>query len=278
MRHGLITDYDPSPGVAITALSYDYPAGFDIVEHAHGSDQLIFATTGVMEVMVARRMWLVPPQFAIWVPAHTMHRIRISAPVSMRTLYVRTSLASRQHESCAVLFVSPLLRELILEVVRLGSLHSGGVEHRPLRQLLLERIRTASLVQTTISLPSDPRALSVAVAAMEGNGRELSFRELCAAANASVRTVQRAFQRDVGLSFENWRRQARLIKAIELLASGQSVKEAGYAVGYRGTSSFVQMFRESIGTTPARWLRELGETAGETSGRDGPNRPRSITS
>lgn len=272
MRHGLITDYDPLTGVAINALSYDYPAGSNIVEHAHGSDQLIFATSGVMEVMVARRLWLVPPQFAIWVPAHTMHRIRISAPVSMRTLYLRTSLASRQHESCAVLFVSPLLRELILEAVRLGSLHSGDGEHRPLRQLLLERIRTASLVHTTIALPSDPRALSVAVAAMAANGRELSFRELCAAANASVRTVQRAFQRDVGLSFENWRRQARLIKAIELLASGQSVKEAGYAVGYRGTSAFVQMFRESIGTSPARWLRELGEIGGETSARNAPHR------
>jgi len=43
---------------------------------------------------------------------------------------------------------------------------------------------------------------------------------LCSEAGVSVRTIERAFRKDVGTSFESWRRQARLTKAVELLVSG----------------------------------------------------------
>jgi DNA-binding IclR family transcriptional regulator len=41
---------------------------------------------------------------------------------SMRTLYLRTGLAARLDPRCAVLHVTPLLRELIIETVNIGQL------------------------------------------------------------------------------------------------------------------------------------------------------------
>src|SRR5256884_9183439 len=40
MRHGTLRDYDPGVGVSIATLAYEYPAGYEIPEHAHGSNQL----------------------------------------------------------------------------------------------------------------------------------------------------------------------------------------------------------------------------------------------
>ena len=45
--------------------------------------------------------------------------------------------------------------------------------------------------------------------------------------------MERIFQREVGMSFETWRRQARLMKAVELLVSGCAVKEVAFEVGYK---------------------------------------------
>jgi len=101
MRHtGLLREYDPTPGVSISTLAYEYPVGFNVVEHAHGSDQLIYAPRGVMEVAAGRSLWLIPPQFAVWIPAYTPHKIRMPGAVSMRTLYLRRGLASRLPRTC----------------------------------------------------------------------------------------------------------------------------------------------------------------------------------
>ena len=123
-QRGLILDYDPTPGVSISTLAYEYPVGFNVVEHAHGSDQLIYAPRGVMEVAADRSLWLIPPQFAVWIPAHTSHKIRMPGAVSMRTLYLRRGLASRLPRTCSVLHVKTLLRELIIEAARIGKLHT----------------------------------------------------------------------------------------------------------------------------------------------------------
>jgi hypothetical protein len=82
----LLREYDPRRGVSVATLAYDYPAGFLVPEHAHGSDQLIYATRGV---------WIIPPHFALWIPAERFHRIRMPVAVSMRTLYLRPGLAAR---------------------------------------------------------------------------------------------------------------------------------------------------------------------------------------
>ena len=75
MRHSL----EPGRGVTVSSLAYEYPAGCLVPVHAHLSDQLIYATRGVMEVMVRQSYWLIPPQFALWIPSNTCHRIRSRA-------------------------------------------------------------------------------------------------------------------------------------------------------------------------------------------------------
>jgi hypothetical protein len=76
LRQGFITEYDPGRGVSISTLAYEYPRGFQVPEHAHGSDQLVYAIRGVMEVSAGPSMWLIPPHFGMWIPARTFHSIK----------------------------------------------------------------------------------------------------------------------------------------------------------------------------------------------------------
>src|SRR5437762_1962864 len=93
MRQAAKSPYDPGPGISIASLAYEYPPAWQVPVHAHGSDQLIYATAGVMEIAAAQSLWLTPPQFAVWIPAHVNHSIRMPGAVSMRTLYLRPGLA-----------------------------------------------------------------------------------------------------------------------------------------------------------------------------------------
>ncbi len=252
-RFGLVTEYDPQPGVSISTLAYEYPPGFKVPEHSHGSDQLIYAIRGVMEVASGPGLWLIPPLFAIWIPANTTHNIRMPGAVSMRTLYLRPGLASRLPSACMVLRVTALLRELIVEAVRLGQLRRRNLLHCALRDLIVSHLQEATAVPSFVTLPKDPRALLVAQTVMANPRCCGTFQVMCEHAGASTRTIERIFRREVGLNFESWRRQFRLMKAIELLAVGCSVKEVAFEIGYRRPSAFVEVFRRTLGATPKAW-------------------------
>lgn len=255
---GIVTHFDPRRGVSIATLAYEYPSGYRILEHAHGSDQLIYAIRGVMEVTAGQGVWLIPPHFAIWIPARTLHRLYMpGAAVSMRTLYVRPGQVSAFEGGCTVLHVTPLLRELIVEAVRIGRLRARAPIERALRDLLISRLETATPVPTFVTMPQEPRAHAVAGAVLRDPAQAKSLAELCADAGVSVRTIERLFRREVGTDFESWRRQVRLMKAVELLVAGHSVKEVAFRIGYRQSSAFVEMFRRTLGSTPKAWVSAL---------------------
>ena len=91
----VLTEYDPKRGVSVATLAYEYPSSYQVPEHAHGSDQLIYAIRGLMEVSSDESVWLIPPHFALWIPAQTCHRIHMPGPVSMRTLYLKAGWNAR---------------------------------------------------------------------------------------------------------------------------------------------------------------------------------------
>jgi AraC-like DNA-binding protein len=47
------------------------------------------------------------------------------------------------------------------------------------------------------------------------------------------------------------------MKAVELLVSGDRVKEVAFSVGYQHPSAFVALFRATFGTTPKAWISAL---------------------
>jgi mannose-6-phosphate isomerase-like protein (cupin superfamily) len=102
----ILRDFDPKRGVSVATLAYEYGAGHQVPEHAHGADQLIYAIRGVMEVFSGANMWLIPPGFALWISAQTRHRIHMPGAVSMRTLYLRPGLARTRRRGGAVLHVT----------------------------------------------------------------------------------------------------------------------------------------------------------------------------
>ncbi len=55
------------------------------------------------------------------------------------------------------------------------------------------------------------------------------------------------------MTFGQWRKQARLMRALPLLAAGESVTRVALDVGYDSTSAFISMFKSALGTTPGRY-------------------------
>jgi len=210
-----------------------------------------------MEVTAGQSVWVIPPEFGLWMPARTSHRIRMDGVVRMRTLYFRPGIVSRKSAHGAVLYVAPLMRELIIEAVRLGRLRIQNPYECALRDMLAHHLEQARPAPTFVTMPIDPRARKVAQAILGVPAASPTLAEVCADAGVSIRTVQRIFRSEVGLDLDSWRRQARLTKAMQLLVAGRSVKEVAFAVGYAQPSAFVQAFRRLFDATPKAWAASL---------------------
>lgn len=252
----LVRENDPPRGVSVSTHRRDYPAGFQVELHAHASDQLVYASRGIMEVTSGKNIWVVPPFFSLWIPARMPHKIRMSSQVSMRTLYLRQGIAGLKPEF-RVLHVGALMRELIFATMRAGRLRYNNRTEFAIRELLVAELKRASPLPTCVQLPQDSRALEVARRVFAEPAARSSLGDLCQSAGVSVRTLQRIFQREVGLDFETWRRQVRLMRAVELLVEGRSVKETAFMVGYQQPGAFLALFKATFAMTPKAWIADL---------------------
>ncbi len=242
--------------IAVRSLGLGLPDGTDTGNHAHPWGQLVYATRGVVTVHAASRAWVVPAYRAVWVPAALEHSVASTGRVALQTLYFAPALTKTMTASCHVILVSPLLRELILEVRRHGMLrHTDPAELR-LAHVVVDQLRATPQVPLDLAMPRDRRALRVAQAVRADLERTRPLAELARGSGASTRTIERLFIRETGFTFSRWRQRARAFEAMRLLADGRSVTEAGLLVGYDSTSAFIAMFRRITGATPLRWLRE----------------------
>ena len=254
-RQDAIFDQSGDHHFQITTLSSDYPAGHEIRSHFHDRDQLVYASRGVMTVRTAHGTWVVPTRRAVWIPAMVPHAIAMSGTVAMRTLYLKPRIARTLPRGCCVVHVSALLKELILHACTLGALDQAISWQGHLIHVIVNQLGAIRVVPLQLPNPSDPRALRVARAVMEDPSDRRPLTVLCRAAGTSKRTVERLFQKDIGMTFSKWQQQLRLMQAMRLLAEGAKVTHAALESGYSTPSAFISMFRKTLGTTPTLYFR-----------------------
>lgn len=234
----------------VAALTESLTQGVVIPPHSHERAQLIFAVQGTMTVQACGSLWILPPSHALWVPAGVVHQIRMNGPVEMRTLYIQPEHAQRIRHECHVLYVSPLLRELIVRAIALPPLYDvRGMEGR-LMTLILDEIALLPAQPLGLRMPSDPRLLRLCEKVLGEISKPDSIARLGASVGLSERSVMRLFLRQTGLSFRRWHNQARLLKAFELFDQGQSLTRVALDLGYSSPSAFSKMFRRTMGKPP----------------------------
>src|ERR1700728_570765 len=71
----------------VVAMAKAFAAGTDSGWHYHSRCQLIAAIGGLMLVRTERGAWVVPPGYALWLPANVRHNVTMCGDVDMRTIY-----------------------------------------------------------------------------------------------------------------------------------------------------------------------------------------------
>ena len=253
MRQGKPTQGDAYQNVPrpVGAMARDLPPAYEIDWHNHPRFQLIFAARGVMSVDTPDATWLVPPQRAVWMPPKTPHRVRTSSAVQMRTLYIQPTAVKRMPQKCEVLEVTPLLRELILRATELPIEYDERGPAGRLIRLLLDELASLARLPYNLPMPKNAPLAAICARLLEAPNDAATLEELAERHSTTARTLARHFRRQTGMSFAEWRRRARLLRALGWIAEGRPILAVALDLGYDSPSAFSAMFRRELGAPPS---------------------------
>jgi AraC-like DNA-binding protein/quercetin dioxygenase-like cupin family protein len=253
-------EFSPNRKHPIRVRSRPVPAGMRVRWHTHPWAQLACTSRGVLRIAASGSTWMVPPSRAIWVPPGVTHELVVVDDAYLRTLYIDASVVPTGLDACRVVEVSPLLREV---VVALDDTSISRERENLLGTLALDEITRSEPLPLAVPMPADKRLLALCEAVLAAPTSAASLEYWAEGAGASTRTIARLFQRELGVSFSQWRQQAVLAHAIPLLSQGKPLAQVARALGYQSQSAFSAMFRRAFGESPrAFFVRDVDAQPG----------------
>ena len=241
----------PTPERPVRMVARNLEASELLAAHKHAWGQMTYAFDGVVRVTVGNSTWIVPPMRAIWIPPDHVHEIETLERVRLRAVYIHADAAPLGSDQCEVLDVSPLLRELI---VALAQIEAGEPREAMLAALIIDEIARSATLPICVALPNDKRLKTLCEMLIADPASTFTLDDWAHRAGASARTLARLFERELGMSFSQWRQQVRLAHAAPLIASGMPLSRVSSELGYASQSAFSAMFKKTFGQSPSSFF------------------------
>jgi AraC-like DNA-binding protein len=232
-----------------------------LTTHTFPHHYLLYALDGLMRLEAGGRCWTLPPARAAWIAANEPINVRIDRKISSCSILFSTDAYAGPSHPLRVFDMTPLLREIMLELRPFGPDRTDVPPHArqmfDLAATLAEQLSAnpSRAWMPTVRSEILRRALDIT---KENLDTAQSFEEVAAAAGATPRTLARRFADELGMTWRQTQRRLRMVYAVEVLSEDRaSITEVAFATGYNSLSAFNAAFREFMGQTPSDYRRSM---------------------
>ncbi|KAF1023758.1 MAG: HTH-type transcriptional regulator NimR [Pseudomonas sp.] len=151
--------------------------------------------------------------------------------------------------------ISSLLSELIKVSVAMPGPHVPDSREGRVMRLILDELSLLPSLPLYLAQPVDPRLKTICSALQDDPGDASTLGHWSARLGLDEKTIQRLFHKDTGMTFGQWRQQARLLLALERIAVGEKIIDVAGRLGYDSPSAFSSMFKKQFGITPSQFFK-----------------------
>lgn len=237
----------------VVAASVDGPVECVWSRH-HRMAELLYVERGTVNFETEGEIWIVPPQCAMWTPAGKPYRMFGSGEANCNVLFIdRTVTIDGLPNRPCTISISPLLRELLFRVTHVSELYDPGGADGRLVAVLIDELVAAPVEEFRLPMPEDMRLKKLTEMIVNHPDDRATLQEWASRIAISERSLSRLLNKEVGMSFGQWRRQLHVIMALRRLATGKNVQVTAAELGYESASSFVTMFKKTLGKSPGHY-------------------------
>lgn len=221
--------------------------------HSHPWGQLNYLTRGVMQLEIDGNRFLSPPQYGVWIPPNKIHYSSNDQVVVYRTVYISSSFSGRLPANPCCLTVSPILKSILEEFARRDVRAPVTEQENRLARVVVDEIESAAPLNTYLPYASSAVINSILqeLRLNPGDGRTID--NFSSDLGMTVRTFQRRWHAEVGITFVEWRQRLKFLAAIDMLEKGETIQKISFKLGYSSSSAFIGMFRKMSGQTPEQY-------------------------
>ena len=239
----------------ILGIAYNGPSNKSD-QHDHRSGQLLHSIHGVIEVQVENQLFIVPPNNAVWIPPSIMHCAVSRKPIHFRSLFIHPQYCSLIRDRTHILSVNELLKALIKRLCELENYESKDQSSKSIVEVTLNEIANATQRPFTVTVSSHETIYRIYEFMQESNHWSLTNEDIASKFAMSLKTMNRLFQKETGMTFHQWITQVKLMLAMAWLSEGDSITMIAHRLCYSSDSAFIAQFKRHLGMTPGEFYKE----------------------
>ena len=221
--------------------------------HRHSFAQLSYTLEGILHIQAQNKIFVVPPNTAIYIPQQTIHQNKTHKNVNITTLYFGKKYQKLLFNDVRLIQLTELIKNIINKicVVALEEL-STPKGKRLIATLMDEIVTSESIHNTELTVTEHPLIIKLYEIFRKTKSIYPSIEQAAKLIHVSPRTLLRIFKKETGMSFIIWKQRYLFIKAIELLKKYHRTSLVADRLGYKSDSAFISMFKKmSGGQTPS---------------------------
>lgn len=226
--------------------------------HTHNKGQLSYVEGGIAYITIEERTYVIPARHYFWVPQGVPHMLRIASNATvLRSLYFYAydDHANAFYSRLGIYPASELLIQMIIYTERWDGRHVDRRDHNfeflvALKNLLPELNNKALPIVLPTTENDDMQKIT---RYLERNvGEPLTLESVAHHFNTSERSLSRLFRATLQISFLQYLKTLRMIKAIEMiLRTKRPISDIAFAVGYSNLGAFSNAFYEFTQSRPS---------------------------
>ncbi|MEH6657092.1 helix-turn-helix transcriptional regulator [Leeuwenhoekiella marinoflava] len=222
--------------------------------HAHPRGQIISCNSGVMEIVTKCNIWIVNPLQSVWIASNEEHQVFFPNNVKVITAFIDKSKLKNLPKDSFAFDNSNFLNSLLEKIISFSNPNKFTQQQNRVLEVFLDEISTLEPSTTFLPTSQDKRVKIVVDDLMDNFSSKNTIDYYADKSSVSPRTLSRLFNKELGMSFGDWRMRLKLMEAIKQLGENKSVKEIAFDLGYENVSSFTAIFKKHFGKTPTSYL------------------------
>ncbi|MDH1883442.1 AraC family transcriptional regulator [Empedobacter sp. GD03797] len=224
--------------------------------HSHDYFQLNYVEEGYQYFHIEQKIYLVPQNHVIWIPANKLHRTTSEAKtVNPMLILFKEVFKDDFYNDIHVFVAPPILKEMMLYASKWNKFLVEEKEQKIFLNSMLYSLPHFCDENHNLELPVlvDKRLIPMSEYIHSYYKTNFNLNELADKANMSARNLQRIFKQETGITLQKYMQLVRILKSIELIDTNNfTLSEIAYKVGYKSLPAFTASYFAVTKTKPKR--------------------------